>query len=233
MDLDGFKDINDTMGHNSGDKLLKHVADRLLNELRNGDTVARFGGDEFVILLSGQASDQFAASIATKIVKAIGMPYHIDDQDVFVTASIGIASGRFSESSPEVVLKQADAALYLAKSEGKNNFQIFDDALDRESQARVKLTNLLRNATRKKKFKIAYQPQANIKDKVLVGLEALLRYTDPSGNDISAREIIPVLEDSGLIIEVGKWVITQACEQHKCWINEGIISDACTLSINV
>ena len=233
MDLDGFKDVNDSLGHDSGDTLLKLVASRLLNELRSGDTVARFGGDEFVILLSDDNSDQYSDAIAAKIVNAIGKPYPIDGQDVFVTASVGIASGNHSDCSPEQILKQADAALYLAKGEGKNNFQVFNDALDQESKARIKLLNLLRVATQLKSFDIAYQPQANTKDKTVVGVEALLRYTDPSGNEIPISEIIPLLEESGLIIEVGKWVISQACKQHRSWLKAGVFSNVCTLSINV
>lgn len=237
MDLDGFKDVNDSLGHDIGDKLLQKVAERLLNSLRKNDTVARFGGDEFVILLADRMSDDETAAdigaVAEKLIVAISEPYAIDDHDVYITASLGIATGTQLNSSSEKILKQADAALYLAKAEGKNNFQLFNDDLDKAAKKRVNLAKQLRIALKQKNFFLEYQPQAATMDNSLVGFEALIRMQDEKGNVVYPDDFIPVLEESGLIIQVGEWVIEEGCRQLRHWMNLGVFPKEGFLSINV
>ena len=233
LDLDGFKDVNDSLGHDTGDKLLQQVAERLLNALRKNDTVARFGGDEFVVLLSNTDNSTDKANIATKVIESIAEPYVIDNQDVFVTASIGIATGKSHGNSPEQILKQADAALYLAKAEGKNNFQLFNDDLDKEAKSRIQLANQLRTALKKNRFYLDYQPQVIVSDQQVIGFEALLRFKDDQNETIMPDDFIPILEESGMIIDVGKWIIEDACKQLRLWMNAGQFPDNGFLSINV
>ena len=233
LDLDGFKDINDSLGHDAGDKLLQQVAERLLNALRKNDTVARFGGDEFVVLLSNTEKSNDKANVATKVIESIAEPYVIDNHDIFVTASIGIATGSHSDNSPEQILKQADAALYLAKAEGKNNFQLFNDDLDKEAKSRIQLANQLRTALKKERFFLVYQPQVVVSDQQVIGFEALLRFQDDHGDTVMPDDFIPILEESGMIIEVGKWIIEEACKQLRLWINAGEFPANGFLSINV
>lgn len=233
MDLDGFKDINDSLGHDTGDKLLQQVAGRLLNSLRRNDTVARFGGDEFVILLAHHDKELDVANVAAKMIESVAQPYLIDEHDIYVTASIGIATGNNENSSSEQILKQADAALYLAKAEGKNNFQLFNDELDKKAKNRIHLAKQLRIALQKKNFFLVYQPQAKIQDQSIVGFEALLRFKDEQNKTILPGEFIPILEESGMIIDVGKWIIEEACKQLRTWQDQGLFPEKGFLSINV
>ncbi len=233
LDLDGFKDVNDSLGHDAGDKLLQQVAERLLNTLRRNDTVARFGGDEFVILLSTTEKENNVAGVASKVIESIAKPYIVDHHDIYVTASIGIATGSGMDSSPEQILKHADAALYLAKAEGKNNFQLFNDELDKKAKCRIQLANQLRIALQKDKYFLVYQPQALINNQELVGFEALLRFKDDQGTVIAPNDFIPILEETGMIIEVGKWVLEEACKQLRLWQNQGLFPENGFLSINV
>lgn len=233
LDLDGFKHINDTLGHDYGDKLLQQVAERLLNTLRRNDTVARFGGDEFVVLLSSLENEISLSHVAQKTINAISQPYSIQGHDIFITASLGVAIGTATNSSSEKILKQADAALYLAKAEGKNNYQFFNDELDKEAQSRITLTNQLRTGLHKNNYSLAYQPQATIKNDEIIGFEALLRFTDDQGRLVMPNKFIPLLEESGLIIDIGKWVIIEACKQLSYWQKQDLFPENGFLSINV
>lgn len=233
LDLDGFKDVNDTLGHDAGDLLLQEVAQRLLNTLRRNDTVARFGGDEFVVLLGPNENLNTITSVASKIIDAVAKPYTINNNEVFITVSIGIASGKSVNSSPKQLLKQADAALYIAKSEGKNNFQLFSADLDSRSQKRIKLANQLRYAISNNQYQLFYQPIASVESKQILGFEALLRFTDSSGIMIGPSEFIPILEETGMMIETGKWVIEQVCLQLRDWQASGIFPENGFLSFNV
>ncbi len=233
IDLDGFKDINDSLGHDIGDKLLQQVAERLLKTLHKNDTVARFGGDEFVILLSSTTPQNNLSLVANRVIDAVAEPYHIDGNDIYITASLGVATGKGSNSSPKNILKHADAALYLAKSEGKNNFQFFKDELHIEVNNRVHLTNQLRNAFTNERFYLVYQPLAFSKDKKVFGFEALLRVTDDEDKIMLPNDFIHILETSGMIIDVGKWIIKQACKQLRLWKNQNLFPEDGYLSINV
>ena len=233
IDLDGFKDINDTLGHNAGDELLRQVANRLLNVLRKDDTIARFGGDEFVVLLNAHEELLAAAQIAEKVIQSLSQLYIVDDNKVYVTASMGIASGTAENSSPEKILKQADAALYLAKSEGKNNFQLFNADLDKQSRHRLSMVNQLRQAIVENNFLLYYQPQANVQTEQIVGYEALLRLRNNDGEIIEPLNFIAILEESGMMIEVGYWIIESAIKQLTQWLQGYSYPDNASLSINV
>lgn len=233
LDLDGFKDVNDTLGHDAGDLLLQEVSQRLLNTLRRNDTVARFGGDEFVILLGHNDHENRVANVAEKIIDTIAKPYTLNDNEIFITVSIGIATGTHSNSSPKQLLKQADAALYLAKAEGKNNFQLFSADLNSKSQKRIKLANQLRNAISNNQYELLYQPVADVDSQEILGFEALLRFNNSEGYTIGPTEFIPILEETGMMIDVGKWVIEQSCRQLRTWQLSGDFPKNGFLSFNV
>ncbi|MFK8067969.1 MAG: EAL domain-containing protein [Gammaproteobacteria bacterium] len=233
IDLDGFKDINDTLGHDVGDALLVKVGERLQNSLRKNDTVARFGGDEFVILLGINESENNAEAAAAKIVNEVAKPYLINNEEIFVTVSIGIAHGRHVNSSPQQILKEADTALYLAKREGKNNYQTFNQKLSNETKLRREMINNLRRAVERKAFFIEYQPQASISNSETVGVEALIRYKHPTKGVYQPINFITLLEETGLIIDVGNWVIESACKQLKYWQETNTFDKNIFISINV
>lgn len=211
LDLDGFKDVNDTFGHEIGDKMLKEVSNRLLGVLRRDDTVARFGGDEFVVLLGKLANPDNVALVADKIIQAVSKPYRLDGQDAYVTVSIGIAKSGPDSHTIDGMLKQADDALYLAKNSGKNKCQMYDDALNKRSNRRVYLISQLRNALSENKYTLYFQPIASAESDQVVGFEALLRFVDTSNETIEPDEFIPLLEENSMIIDVGRWVIDQTC----------------------
>jgi len=233
MDLDGFKDVNDSLGHGVGDQLLCQVSERLLNAVRKDDVVARYGGDEFVVLLSTKDEESSVNKLASRIIEVIAKPYNIYEKDIYITASLGVAHGRHGESSPEELLKQADAALYQAKGLGKNNFQLFNNELDKEASDRLYLMNQLRSALLEERFYLVYQPQALVEDQQVIGFEALIRCKDEQSETIYPNDFIPLLEDSGLILEVGAWVIDEACRQMSLWQSQGIFPDNGYMSINV
>jgi len=233
IDLDGFKDINDTLGHDVGDKLLQRVAARILNALRAGDTVARFGGDEFVVLIPSMRDFSEVTTLAERVVNVVGNAYSIDGHDIYVTTSLGIAVGEAGSTTPAHILKQADTALYFAKSQGKNNYRVFNDDLNNKANIRVQLTHQLKTGLVKERFYLTYQPQAKAADEQLVGFEALIRFIDNQGAVVSPEQFIPVLEESGMIIEVGSWVIQEACRQLRQWMDEGLFPDRGYMAINV
>lgn len=233
LDLDGFKDINDSLGHDAGDKLLEEVAQRLLDTLRRNDTVARFGGDEFVVLLGASEEKVDSMHVAQKILNVIAKPYEIFDQEVFITVSIGIAEGAHGTSSPNNLMKQADTALYLAKGEGKNNIQVFNKKLEEEAQTRVTLVNQLRQALKRNQFRLFFQPVADVKSQEVVGFEALLRFQDHNHQLVEPDVFIPILEDTGMIIDVGKWVIDRVCQQLHTWQSQSLFPEHGFLAFNV
>jgi diguanylate cyclase (GGDEF)-like protein/PAS domain S-box-containing protein len=217
LDLDGFKDVNDTLGHNIGDILLQKVAERLLNTLRKNDTVARFGGDEFVVLLGHDDHSTDEDVVARKVIESIAQPYIIEDTELFITTSLGIAQGNHSDASPDSLLKNADLALYNAKREGKNKYQLFNEELEAGSKQRISLLNLLRTGLKRDKFQLYYQAICKSTSSHLVGFEALLRFKDNKSRIIGPDKFIPMLEETGMIIEVGRWVINEACRQLSAW----------------
>lgn len=235
LDLDNFKLLNDTLGHDMGDLLLKNVAMRFSASLRQVDTVARVGGDEFVILLSdlsvlSENAVADAKTVANHILKTLQEPFQLNNHTYYVTASIGIAMISERTQDVEVLLKRADLAMYKAKSLGKNSFEFFDHDLQANALTRSAIENDLRQAINDDQFQLYYQPQMD-QNRQIIGCEALIRWFHPVNGLISPAEFIPIAEETGLIIPIGLWVLDTACKQLKEWqLNN---KSYLTVSINV
>ena len=210
LDVDRFKPVNDTLGHVVGDRLLKATAERLRASTRAGDTVARVGGDEFVLLISDLPKEHIA-SVAQKILDAIAEPFPIDDHRVFVTASLGIAVAPDDGSDPATLLKNADNAMYRAKELGRNNYQFCTPVLNAAVKERVNLESGLRRALESEEFRLYYQPQVDLETGEVVGFEALLRWQHPDRGLVHPALFVPVAEDTRLILPIGHWVLRSAC----------------------
>jgi diguanylate cyclase (GGDEF)-like protein len=217
IDLDHFKEVNDTLGHPAGDKLLKKVADRLRENVRETDILARLGGDEFaVVQIAFQRPDELTA-LASRLVEAISEPYDIDGQEAVVGISIGIAVAPMDGNDPDLLLKNADMALYRAKAEGRGMFRFFEAEMDARLQARRKLETELRKAVAQGEFEVHYQPIIDLKDDQVVAFEALVRWNHPERGLVMPDEFISVAEDIGLIGCIGEWVLREACAQAATW----------------
>jgi len=236
LDLDRFKTLNDTHGHDMGDILLQQVADRLTDTIREGDTVSRFGGDEFVILLEGLSAQPIEAAaqtedIANKILSSINRPYQLASHQYNCTTSIGIALFDDHKSEVEDLLKHADIALYKAKDDGRDTLRFFDPQMQASITARVKLEKELNQAIEQKQFQLYYQPQVDHSQNLL-GAEALIRWNHPERGLVPPIDFIPVAEQNGTILVLGQWVLDTACEQLKVWRQDTVTHDL-TLSVNV
>lgn len=233
LDLDNFKRINDTLGHSVGDELLKQVADRLSNCIRKSDSVSRYstdefdtvvarlGGDEFTILLTEIAQLHDAMKVAQRILDAIAQPCDIEGQEVFVTASIGIAIYPIDGEDVDTLLKNCDTAMYHAKNEGRNNYKFYEQSLNKTALDSLTLENDLRKALDKQEFMVYYQPRIDIRTKNVVGFEALIRWQHPQKGMVPPLQFIPMAEENGLIVPIGEWILHVACRQNKAWQSEG------------
>ena len=221
IDLDDFKLVNDTQGHAAGDELLKETASRLQSALRDGDTVARISGDEFAVILSDLARPDDAALVAQKILDRLCAPAEVRGEEVVVTASIGIATFPADGDNAEALLGAADAAMYRAKQSGRNAFQFFTADINQRTRARAQMGLELRRALERKEFTLAYQPKIDLMSGQPCGAEALLRWQHPERGRVAPVEFIPVLEETGLIVPVGEWVLKRACEDLKGWLRLG------------
>jgi len=230
IDLGRFKNINDTMGHSYGDLILKLASDRLKSCIRKTDTVARSGGDEFLILIDNTTKED-VAKIADQIVKSISQSFTVGDYELFTSPSIGISMYPGDGSDEETLIKNADLAMCLAKQKGRNNYQFYLANLNETSVRQFKLETGLRKALKNKEFVLHYQPQIELKTGKIVGLEALLRWNSPELGMVSPLEFIPLAEESGLIIPIGKWVLENACRQNKIWQDEG--STPIRIAVNI
>jgi diguanylate cyclase (GGDEF)-like protein/PAS domain S-box-containing protein len=220
IDLDRFKMVNDTLGHGAGDTLLKETAARLSQGVRGGDTVGRFTGDEFGAILSDLVKPGDAGLVAQKLLDALARPFHLEGQETFVSASIGITLYPADGGSPEALVMNANAAMYRAKEQGRNNYQYFTLEMNERALMRVQMEADLRRAVERKEFLLHYQPKVELASGAISGFEALLRWQHPQKGLISPVEFIPVLEDMGLIVEVGEWVLLESCRQIKAWRSE-------------
>ncbi len=221
LDLDRFKPINDSLGHAAGDRMLKDVAVRLAACVGEDDTVARMGGDEFTLLLRSSASRDAALHraihVAEQILDSLAQAFVLEGREFFVTASIGIALGPQDGNEPSQLMKNADTAMYHAKERGKNNFQFYQAAMNASALERLELEGDLRHALEQGEFLLHYQPQFSGNGKRLTGVEALLRWQHPKRGLVSPSAFIPVLEELGLVVQVGDWVLTEACRQLNIW----------------
>lgn len=222
LDLDRFKGINDSLGHRAGDELLRTVAERLRVCVRESDTLARIGGDEFVIILSMVADEDGISSAATKVLGIISEPFVIEGQELYLTASIGIAVYPNDGIDVQTLLKHADLAMYQAKDMDRNNFQFFSSDLNVKVMERMVLESSLRKALDRNEFQLYYQPQIDVQTGAVVGFEALLRWLHPELGMISPDKFIPLAEETGLILSIGEWVIRSACKQIKAWQERGL-----------
>jgi diguanylate cyclase (GGDEF)-like protein len=221
LDLDHFKDINDTLGHTIGDTLLVELASRLRLVLREEDTVARLGGDEFILMFPG-ADARAAAQVAQKLLDVITQSYVIEQYDLTVTASIGIALYPDDGDDLETLSRRADSAMYRVKQEGRNGYRFFTRGMQEKASRNLQLVNALRHALERNELHVHYQPQISMRDQRIVGAEALLRWQHPELGAVSAAEFIPAAEDSGLILPIGEWVLRHAVQQTKSWLENGL-----------
>ena len=227
LDLDRFKEVNDTLGHGSGDELLKHVAERLSECIRETDLVARLGGDEFAILQIGGEQPKDATALAARLLELIGNSFEIDGQQVAVGTSIGIAIAPSDGKEADHLLRNADLALYRAKSDGRGTYRFFEPEMDRRAQARRRLEVDLRKALQNGEFELYYQPLVNLERDEIGGFEALLRWNHPERGKILPGEFIRLAEETGLIVPIGAWVLREACAEATKW------PDHLKVSVNV
>lgn len=224
LDLDRFKYINDSLGHEKGDLLLKEVAIRLGGAIRRGDTVARLSGDEFALVLADMGHVDDAILVAQKILDVFRQPFHIAGHDLYVTASLGITLYPFDDRSAQELLRNADVAMYRAKESGKNNYQFYVAEMTAKATERLSLETDLRSALERGEFSLHYQPIADCASGRILGMEALLRWKHPTRGMISPATFIPLAEETGYIIPVGEWVLRTACEQCRRWQKQGFPS---------
>jgi diguanylate cyclase (GGDEF)-like protein/PAS domain S-box-containing protein len=231
VDLDQFKKINDSLGHGVGDKLLQSVAKRLIACVRRADTVSRLGGDEFLILLSQVEHEQDAAFSARKILRALAAPHIIDDKSLDINASIGVSTYPSDGPDAQTLLNKADTAMYEAKQQGRNNYQFFRRDMDVRVEERKLLEGDLRSALGRNEFLLHFQPKFNLKTGQLTGFEALIRWLHPERGMLYPGQFVPIAEECGLILPIGRWVLLEACKQARAWIESGL--GAVPMAVNV
>jgi diguanylate cyclase (GGDEF)-like protein/PAS domain S-box-containing protein len=231
LDLDGFKHINDSLGHSIGDRLLQSIAKRLVDCARASDTVSRQGGDEFVVLLHEMQHSEDAAIAARRVLQAISEPHSIDQHDLHITASIGVSVYPDDGLDAETLIKNADTAMYQAKENGRQNYQFFKPEMNALAVERQSIEQNLRRALERNEFTLHYQPKIDFKTGRITGAEALIRWTNLARGSVSPAQFIPVAEDCGLILPIGKWVLGQACRQAQAWVDAGL--PVVTMAVNV
>lgn len=223
LDLDRFKIINDTLGHSVGDELLRMVAARLKRTLRETDTVARIGGDEFIILLSSVNDRNDVAGLADKILKSLILPFKLRDHELFITTSLGVCMFPDDDQETEEMMKKADIAMYHAKSLGRNNVQFYNNDMDQNASRRFVISNSLRRGLEQNEFRVYYQPKVDVASGRIVAMEALARWEHPELGLLSPVEFIQLAEENGLIMQLGEWILRESCLQNMRWQSEGIM----------
>ncbi len=222
LDLDRFKEVNDSLGHHIGDLLLVETAERLVETVRESDTVARMGGDEFLIILPEVGSSNNAANIAQKVIEYLAKPFFIEEHEIYVSGSIGITIFPIDGDDPGILIKHADTAMYHAKAQGKNNYKFFTEDINKSTVERFSLETRFRRALDKLEFHLNYQPKINIKTRKMTGVEALLRWYHPDQGSVMPSLFIPLAEETGLVFQLGEWALREACRQTKEWQDMGL-----------
>ena len=217
LDLDRFKVVNDSLGHDIGDRLLMEAAARLQTVLRPGDSVARFGGDEFTILCDDVAGERDAVMIAERVGRAIATPFGLEDTEAYLTASVGIAVSTGSSTRPETLIRDADAAMYRAKERGKSRYELFDELMRTRAVERLETESALHRAIEREELRVHYQPMVDLRDGRVYGVEALVRWEHPTRGLLPPATFVPLAEETGQIAELGDWVLRQACRQAAAW----------------
>jgi diguanylate cyclase (GGDEF)-like protein len=231
LDLDGFKHINNSLGHPIGDRLLQAVARRLVNCVRATDTVSREGGDEFAVLFSEIKQPEEVATKAGRLLQAVAKPYSIEQHDLHITASIGISIYPDDGPNAETLIKNADTAMQQAKENGRQGYQFFRPAMNILAVERQSIEEHLRRALERQEFALHYQPIISLRTGTIAGVEALIRWTHPIRGSVSPAQFIPVAEDCGLILPIGGWVLREACMQARAWADAGL--PTMTMAVNV
>ena len=231
LDLDGFKHINDSLGHPIGDKLLQSIARRLVECVRASDTVSRQGGDEFVVLLSEAEEWDDAAMVARRVLQAVAESHSIDQHDLRITTSIGVSVYPDDGEDAETLIKNADTAMYQAKENGRQRYQFFAPAMNVRAVERQSVEEGLRRALERQELVLHYQPKIDLRTGAIIGSEALIRWTHPTRGLVSPAQFIPIAEDCGLILPIDHWVLREACEQARVWLDAGL--PAATIAVNV
>ena len=231
LDLDNFKSINETLGHAVGDELLKQAGEKIKSHLREVDTVARIGGDEFAILQPQINDIEDSTKVAYRLLEKLQKPWVLENKEYYITASMGVAIYPNDGEDEQMLLKNAETAMYRAKEEGRNNYKLFTEAMNIKVKQKLETENSLRKAIEREEFVLFYQPQIDITSRKIVGVEALLRWHRPNFGLVPPGDFIPLAEESGLIIPIGQWVLYSACAQNKKWIDQGI--GPLTVSVNL
>ncbi|MDX1914785.1 MAG: EAL domain-containing protein [Methylophilus sp.] len=231
IDIDRFKSVNDSLGHLAGDKLLYAVSRRIKNTIRDSDVVGRLGGDEFLVIMDALQSTDHAAEKSQKIIHALQSEFLIDDKELFITASIGISIFPQDGIDVDSMIKASDIAMYHVKNKGKNNFCFYSKELSKNVEERFTIENQLRRALERNQFEIYYQPQVSLSNRRIIGAEALIRWNHPELGIVSPAKFIPLAEETGIILHIGEWALTQAAMHAKAWINES--SDLRSIAVNV
>ncbi len=232
LDLDGFKHINDSLGHSIGDKLLQSIAGRLTNCVRGSDTVSRQGGDEFIVLLSEVEHPEDTGIAARRLLKAVAEAHSIDGHDLHVSTSIGVSVYPDDGLDPETLIKNADTAMYQAKENGRQGYQFFTPEMNVRAVQRQSIEESLQRALERQEFTLHYQPKVNLRTGEITGAEALMRWTHPTRGPIPPGQFIPVAEDCGLILPIGRWVLREACQQAHAWIRAGLRLSSIAVNIS-
>jgi diguanylate cyclase (GGDEF)-like protein/PAS domain S-box-containing protein len=234
MDLDGFKSVNDSLGHEAGDRLLVALAERLKNRLRPEDALARFGGDEFAVLLESVEDPSEPIRVAQRIAQSLREPFAVNDHQVSVSTSVGITLGTaHANDDPEGMLREADAAMYRAKEQGPGRYAVFDPVMQTRVHERLELEAELRRALEQEEFVLYYQPIVSLRDGSVVGFEALLRWQHPERGLLQPSAFVPLAEETDLIVPMGRWVLEEACQQAKRWEEEHPLASHMTMEVNL